>query len=580
MPRPRAGLLLPLFLFLQGCGGGDPLPSPGGGAGEPGSPGAAEFGLPWTGLSSPPDPLLSLDRYREDLRTLSSDAFEGRAPSSPGEERTVAYLIEAFQAAGLEPGNRGSWTQEVPLVALRVRGAPAMTMTRAGSTRELAYGVDQVAWTTRVVEEEGVEGSELVFVGYGVVAPEYDWDDYAGVDMAGKTALILVNDPGYALGGPELFRGEAMTYYGRWTYKFEEAARQGAAGALIIHETGPAGYPWEVVTGSWTGPQFDLVAEDNNMSRLQVEGWLTTEAARTVLAEAGEELEELRVRALSGDFRPLPLGTELSLRLQNEIRRSTSNNVVARLAGRERPDEVVVYMAHWDHLGRTPDFVDDGIFNGAVDNASGTAALLELARAFAALEPAPARSVLFLGVTAEEQGLLGSAWYAANPAFPRTRTVAAINMDGMNVDGPMRDITVVGYGNSELDDLVERVAEEAGRRVREDPEPEKGFFYRSDHFSFAREGIPALYTNPGIDHVEHGEAWTLARRADYTANRYHKPADEFDPGWDLSGALDDMVLLFRVGWLLAESGSWPEWREGNEFRAVREAEMGGGAPGR
>ena len=515
---------------------------------------------------------MSVESYAEAVRTLSSDEFEGRGPSTPGEEITVAYLVEQFEAAGLEPGNGDSFFQEVPLVALTEQGTPTLTVRAGGEELEYGWSEDFVAWTKRVVESESIEDSEMVFVGYGAVAPEYGWNDYEGVDAAGKTVVILVNDPGFATQDEALFRGNAMTYYGRWTYKFEEAARQGAAGAIIVHEEAPAGYPWEVVSGSWTGPQFDQAGEDGNMGRIPIEGWVRGEVAREIFAAGGHDYDELVQAAVRPGFRAVPLGASASVAVSNDIQRSESKNVLALLPGRERPGEYIVYMAHWDHLGRGPDTMDDPIFNGAFDNATGTAGLVELARAFAALPERPARSVAFLAVTAEEQGLLGSAYYAANPVYPTASTVAAINMDGLNADGPMNDITVVGMGNSELDDYLAEAAARVGRTLRPDPEPEKGFFYRSDHFSFAKAGIPSLYTDSGIDHVEHGIEWTLARRADYTSNRYHKPTDEFDPSWDLTGALDDLGLLFRLGYRLADSDDWPNWREGNEFRAIREAD--------
>ena len=515
---------------------------------------------------------MSVESYAAAVRTLSSDEFEGRGPSTPGEEITVAYLVEQLEAAGLEPGNGDSFFQEVPLVALTEQGTPTLTVRAGGEELEYGWSEDFVAWTRRVVESESIEDSEMVFVGYGAVAPEYGWNDYEGVDAAGKTVVILVNDPGFATQDEALFRGNAMTYYGRWTYKFEEAARQGAAGAIIVHEEAPAGYPWEVVSGSWTGPQFDQAGEDGNMGRIPIEGWVRGEVAREIFAAGGHDYDELVQAAVRPGFRAVPLGASASVAVSNDIQRSESKNVLALLPGRERPGEYIVYMAHWDHLGRGPDTMDDPIFNGAFDNATGTAGLVELARAFAALPERPARSVAFLAVTAEEQGLLGSAYYAANPVYPTASTVAAINMDGLNADGPMNDITVVGMGNSELDDYLAEAAARVERTLRPDPEPEKGFFYRSDHFSFAKAGIPSLYTDSGIDHVEHGIEWTLARRADYTSNRYHKVTDEFDPSWDLTGALDDLGLLFRLGYRLADSDDWPNWREGNEFRAIREAD--------
>ena len=507
------------------------------------------------------------------VRTLASDEFEGRGPASPGEERTVRYLQDRFKELGLPPGNGASYFQEVPLVALTADSA--MTLTVRGRDGEAAYryGDQIIAWTQRVTPVSRVERSDMVFVGYGIVAPEYGGNDYDGIDARGKTVVMLVNDPGFATQDPDLFTGNAMTYYGRWTYKYEEAARQGAAAAFIVHDTRPAAYPWEVVRGSWSGEKFGLVAEDDNMSRLAVEGWLTQEAARGVFRQAGLDGQDLAARAARRGFRAVPLGLNASIEVRNTIRRVTSRNVLALLPGAERPQECVVYMAHWDHLGRDASLEGDVIYNGALDNATGVAGLLELAAAFAALKQRPARSMLFLAATAEEQGLLGSAWYASHPVVPPERTAAVINMDGLNIWGPMRDITVVGFGKSELDDYLADAAREQGRTVRPDPEPEKGYFYRSDHFTLAKVGIPALYPDAGVDSVAHGEAWGLEQREAYTTDRYHKPSDEFDPAWDLSGAVDDLRLLFTVGERLAATSDFPNWRPGTEFRAARDAMM-------
>ena len=518
---------------------------------------------------------MSLETYSAAIQTLSSDEFEGRAPSTPGEEATINYLVEQFQAAGLEPGNGDSFFQDVPLVALTEQGTPRLTVRAPEAGLSYSWPGEFVAWTKRVVENESIADSEMVFVGYGVVAPEYGWNDYEGVDAAGKTVVMLVNDPGFATQDEALFRGNAMTYYGRWTYKFEEAARQGAAGAIVVHEEAAAGYPWAVVSGGWTGPQFDQAGEDGNMGRVQVEGWVQADVAREIFAASGFDFDALAQAATRPDFQAVPLGATASVAVSFDIQRSESKNVLALLPGSERPDEYIIYTAHWDHFGVGDETLEDPIFNGAFDNATGTAGLIELARAFAALPERPARSVLFLAVTAEEQGLLGSAYYAANPVYPTASTVATINIDGVNVDGPMNDITIVGMGASELDDYLEAAAGRVGRILRPDPEPEKGFYYRSDHFSFAKVGVPSIYTDSGIDHVEHGEEWTLARRADYTSNRYHKVTDEFDPSWDLTGALDDLELMFRVGYRLVTSDDWPNWREGNEFRGIRDADRGG-----
>ncbi len=510
---------------------------------------------------------------REHIRALASDEFEGRAPASRGEQLTISYLVDAFESWGLGPGNAGAWVQPVPLVAITADPEMPLVIEGESERRELRYSEDFIAWTKRVIDRSGLDDSEMIFVGYGIVAPEYRWNDYEGIDVRGKTVVILVNDPGYVTGDEDRFNGRSMTYYGRWTYKYEEAARQGAAGIFIIHETGAAGYPWDVVASSWSGPQFGLVADDANLSRVAVEGWLTLETATELFASAGLDLEDLMERAVRDDFEAVPLARTASIDIQNEIERSTSSNVVGWLEGSERPEEAVVYMAHWDHFGRDESLEGDQILNGALDNATGTAGLLELAQAFAQLDPAPARSIMFLAVTAEEQGLLGSAYYGQNPVHPLARTVAAINMDGLNTIGPTNDITVVGLGNSELDDYLEAVVSVHGRVIRPDPESEKGFFYRSDHFNFAKQGVPALYTDSGIDHVEFGEEYGRRMRDEYTAERYHKPSDEFDESWDLDGAVDDLRVLFEVGYRMAQETRWPNWREGNEFRAARDLMM-------
>ncbi len=508
-----------------------------------------------------------------EIAILASDSFEGRGPSSLGEERTVAYLRTGFQELGLRPGNGDSYYQEVPLVAIAADTTMTLAVSGRGATNRFAYGTQFMGWTTRVVPRVDIAGSDVVFVGYGIVAPEYAWNDYAGIDARGKTVVMLVNDPGFATKDTALFNGNAMTYYGRWTYKYEEAARHGAAAALIVHETAPAGYPWEVVSGSWSGPQFDLVAADSNMSRVALEGWLTLASAEAVFQQAGLRYDSLKAQAARRGFRPVPTGLRASAGVRNTITRSTSRNVLALLPGTTRADEIVVYIAHWDHLGRDPTLPGDQIYNGALDNATGTAGLLELAAAYASLAPKPQRSVLFLAVTAEEQGLLGSQYYATHPVYPLDHTVAVVNMDGLNIWGPMRDVTVVGYGMSALDDLLADAARTQDRVVRPDPEPEKGFYYRSDHFEFAKMGVPALYTDAGIDNIEHGEAWAREQRDKYTNERYHKPSDEFDPTWDLRGAVQDLQLLFRVGYGIANGAHYPNWRPGTEFRAARDAMM-------
>ena len=508
------------------------------------------------------------------IATLASDEFEGRSPSSAGEELTLEFLRSQFENLGLQPGNGESFLQEVPLVKITAKPTAHLTVTTSGSSRRYIYGLDVVAGTRRVVPDINLSNSDMVFVGYGIVAPEYEWDDYAGLDANGKTVVMLVNDPGFATQDPELFHGNSMTYYGRWTYKFEEAARQGAEAVFIVHETDAAGYGWNVVATGWSGPQFGLVADDSNMSRAAVEGWLSNRGARTLFRESGLDFDELKQVAAEPGFRPVPIPAQASIRIENTITESVSSNFMALLPGTIRADEIVIYMGHWDHLGVDSALSGDQIYNGARDNASGTAALIELAEAFTHLEVGPERSILFLAVTAEEQGLLGSAYYATHPVYPLKKTVAAINMDALNTIGRMNDITVVGYGNSDLDRYVEEAARTQGRVVRPDPEPEKGFFYRSDHFSFAKVGIPASYTEPGIDHVTHGEEWAREQMAAYIADRYHQPTDEYDDTWDLSGAIDDIRLLFRMGYRLANETTFPNWTEGTEFRAIRDVTMG------
>jgi Zn-dependent M28 family amino/carboxypeptidase len=527
---------------------------------------ACDFGAP---VHDPAD-AISEARLHEHIRILASDEFEGRAPATPGGEKTVAYLEAQFAAMGLEPGNGDSFRQTVPMIAVTLESPASLRLEAGDWQRELAYGDEVMLWSPWQTDEEiRLEDSELVFVGYGTVAPEYGWNDYEGIDVEGKTVVMLVNDPGYATGDSAMFNGRAMTYYGRWTYKFEEAARQGAAGAILIHEDGAAGYGWEVVSGSWSGTQFDLESDDGNLGRAAVESWVPLGVARDLFDAAGLDLETMMDAAASPEFAPVAMDVRASASLANRFESSSDHNVIAKLPGRERPDEYVIYMAHWDHLGKDPE-LDNPVYNGAVDNATGTAAVLEIARAFAEMEQVPERSIVFLLVTAEEQGLLGSRYYAENPVFSLANTVAGINLDSMNFYGPTHDVTVVGYGNSELDDWLRRAAMAQDRELRPEPTPERGYFYRSDHFSFAREGVPALYPNPGIDHVERGEVYGRAQLDAYLAERYHRPQDEYDPDWDLSGLALDSRLLLHLGLDLASSEAFPNWREGNEFRAARD----------
>ena len=511
---------------------------------------------------------LSADTLLAEIEVLASDELEGRAPGSAGEAKTVAYLTEQFNALGLQPGNPdGTWVQNVPLVGITPMPGDTLTVTKDGDTRTLEPGRDYVAATKHVVDEVSVD-AEFVFVGYGAVAPEYDWDDFRDVDVRGKILLFLVNDPPL----DDAFGGDAMTYYGRWTYKHEIAAARGAAGSLVIHETGPAGYPWEVIGGNPHAESFDLVADDNNRGRATIEGWIQRSAAETLFEMAGLDFEQAKVRAADRSFRPIPLGVTGSTRVRNVLRTIDSQNVVAKIEGSDAPDEIVMYVAHWDHLGKDASLTGDQIFNGAVDNASGTAGLIELARAFTEAAEPPRRSIVFLAVTAEEQGLIGSKHYGENPLYPPAQTVAAINMDGLNQWGRTRDLTIVGMGQSALDQMAAEVGARLGRTLNPDPEPEKGFYYRSDHFSFAKAGIPAFYADAGVEYLDKPDGYGLQKRAEYTADDYHKVSDEVKPGWDLSGALEDLTFMYHLGARLAAGDEWPAWSETSEFRAIREAQ--------
>jgi Zn-dependent M28 family amino/carboxypeptidase len=513
-----------------------------------------------------PPVAISATEYQRHIVTLASDEFEGRKPGTAGERKTVDYLVAEFKKLGLKPGNRGAWTQEVPIVEITAGSDAELSLGEAS----LAYGKDMVIWTKRVATEVSLTESPLVFVGHGVVAPEAGWNDYAGVDMRGKTAVILINDPGFATRDEKLFRGRAMTYYGRWTYKFEEAARQGAAAAIIIHDDEPAAYPWDTVQNSWMGPQLDTASPDGNAGRIAIEGWVTRAAGEALLQANGLTYADLVQAASRPGFKPIELRQQAGGRLRNAIRRASSSNVLAMIPGSKRPDEVVVYMAHWDHLGRSLGRSGDNIFNGALDNASGTAGLLAIAKAFAESPRRPERSVVFLGLTLEESGLLGSAYYAANPVFPLRQTVAALNMDALSWGGPTRDVSVIGFGASELEEYLAAAAKTQDRVLREEPTPEKGFFYRSDHFNFAKVGVPALYFKMGVEDRENGVEWARAKQAEFTLRDYHKPSDEWRPGTDLRGSLEDLELLYAVGARLAREKRFPQWYPTSEFRAARD----------
>jgi Zn-dependent M28 family amino/carboxypeptidase len=507
--------------------------------------------------------------FRAQVEGLASDELQGRQPGSEGERKTLEYLEKEYLELGLQPAAGGDFRQDVALVEI-TGSSQSLSFHRGAGGMALAYGDDMVIGTRRVQPQASVGGSEVVFVGYGIHAPEAGWNDYAGIDMRGKTALILVNDPGFVTGDESLFRGKAMTYHGRWTYKFEEASRQGAAAAIIVHETAPASYDWGVVRNSWSGPQFYLDREDGNAGRTTLEGWITEARARQLMDLAGQDFDALKAAAVERGFKPVTLGVTAAASVRNEIRHKRSPNVAGLIPGKDRPDEYVIYMAHWDHLGVDGGGEGDRIYNGAVDNATGVAGILTIAKAYRDMLPGASRSVLFLAVTGEESGLLGSEYYAEHPLVPLERTAAVINIDALNPLGRARDLEVVGFGASELEDLLADAAKSQRRTLTPDRRPEAGRFYRSDHFNFAKAGVPALYIKSGSTLRDAPEGAGKALLDDYDAKRYHKPGDEYSGDWDVSGTVEDLRLLFEVGARVANSEAWPAWRAGNEFAPARE----------
>ena len=520
---------------------------------------------------TPAAPAISVDTLKSVTRELSSDAYEGRAPTTPGEDKTVAYIVERFKAAGLQPGNKGGWTQNVPMVEITANDVRPFTFTGGRRPVSLAYRTDMVAGTYRVTPRIDVTNSDVIFVGYGITAPEKGWDDYAGVDVRGKTVVILVNDPDWQTmtrQGP--FEGRAMTWYGRWPYKFETAAKHGAAAAIIVHDTEPAAYPWAVVQSSWTGPQLELDERGDHLDQSQVIGWMQKDAAQRMFASAGKDFAVAVEAAKHKGFRAVPLGLKFSTGFTNTIRRQASKNVIGVLPGKTAPDDYVLYSAHWDHLGRCDAVNGDDICNGALDNASGIAGLVALAEAQAKAGPAK-RSIAFLAVTAEESGLLGSRYYAEHPIHPLARTVGGVNMDVLNVNGRTKDFVLEGAGKSEIEDIARDLVLAQGRTISPEPNPERGGYYRSDHFSFAKLGVPMLAGSSGEDLRLGGKAAGHAAGEDYTAHRYHKPQDEYDPKWDWSGAVDDLDVYYALGRKLADDTTlWPNWYKTAEFRGIRD----------
>ncbi|SDH65325.1 Zn-dependent amino-or carboxypeptidase, M28 family [Pedobacter terrae] len=508
----------------------------------------------------------SLTQY---LSVIAADSLEGRKPFTNGETKTINYLKNQFGKLGLQPGNGNSFFQEVPMV--EIRSIPEDKMVLKGKTASLTlnYLTDFVAGTRRVQDEVSISNSPLVFAGYGIVAPEYGWNDYANLNVKGKTVVVLINDPGFA--DSTLFKGKNMTYYGRWTYKFEEAARQGATGIIIVHDTEPAAYPWTVVRSGWSKSKLTLQSGDNGMSRAIVEGWITLDKAKKLFALDGKSFDQLALIARKKGFKAVDLNITTSLKVKNTIKKSVTYNVLAKIPGDKRKEEAIIYSAHWDHLGIGEKVQGDSIYNGAVDNATGVAALFEIASAFKKLPKVAGRTILFISYTGEEQGLLGSEYYAKHPVFPLSKTVANINMDMMGIAGKTKDVVVYGFGQSELEDYAAEAAKKQGRVIVPDPVPSSGLYYRSDHFNLAKVGVPSLFTGSGVDNIKEGREWGLKQVADFTKFRYHSPQDNFDAKtWDLSGIVEDVRMLFDMGYRISNEVSYPKWKNGSEFKSIRE----------
>ncbi|MFO1254672.1 MAG: M28 family metallopeptidase [Sphingomonadaceae bacterium] len=516
-------------------------------------------------------PKLSPDTIRDVVKEISSDRYEGRGPGTAGEDLTIAYIIERFKAAGLKPGNKGSWVQEVPIVEITAKNVSPLTVTAGGATQSFEFGKDVVVGSYRAAAHTELKDAPLVFVGYGINAPELGWNDYAGQDMKGKIAVILVNDPDYdAKDESGLFKGKRMTYYGRWTYKFEEAARQGAAGALIVHDSFPAAYGWQVVNSSWTGSQLYIQSANDGMDQTQVNGWVQKPVAEAILKAGGQDLAALSAKARVKGFKAVPLGASASLSFDSDIRKTMSRNVIGIQPGRKRPNEYVLYTGHWDHLGRcTPDKTGDDICNGAIDNATGIGSLVTLAEANVKAGPAD-RSQVFLAVTLEESGLLGSKYYAEHPVYPLARTVGGVNMDGVGPGSPSRDVQVTGGDKNELTRYLAAAMKTMGFYQTPEEHSERGHYYRSDHFSFAKLGVPMFAVGRGSDWVNGGRAAGDAAAEDYVVHRYHQPSDQYDPNWDWSGAVQEMQLFYILGRSLASTTDWPNWHKGDEFRLIRD----------
>lgn len=510
------------------------------------------------------------DSLKQYLSVLASDSFMGRKPFTEGETTTLDYLQKQFASIGLEPGNGNSFLQEVAMVNIMAKAAPEMQITGASKNFTLKAFDDYVVWTDKPDSIETWDKTDIIFAGYGVVAPEYNWNDYEGLDVKGKIVIVMVNDPGFWSGDTTLFKGKTMTYYGRWTYKFEEAARQGAKGCLVIHNTKAASYPFSVLQNGFNTSRLQLDNRGKNKKNCDMIGWITESAANQLFSAAGFDSSLLK-KADQREFKPVSLSLQASTSMKVNVTYNKSYNVIGKITGSKHPDEVIIYTAHWDHLGiGHPDAQGDSIYNGAVDNASGTAGLLELARAFKSMKTPPERTVVFLSVTSEEQGLLGSQYYAENPIYPANKTVANINLDGLNAYGKTKDIVVIGQGQSELEDYLKEEIEKTGGYIAYESHPEAGLFYRSDHFNFAKIGVPAIFTGSGIDVVGKGKEYGKKLEDDYTSKNYHQPSDNYDPNWTMEGGISDLKLLFLVGKRMAFSDKWPQWKSGSEFKNIRE----------
>jgi Zn-dependent M28 family amino/carboxypeptidase len=511
------------------------------------------------------------DSIKAHIAVLSSDSFMGRKPFTAGETKTVDYLQQQFKAIGAAPGNGDNYLQAVPMVNITATASPLMSVTSSKGDFNLKAFDDYVIWTDKTDSLITLDKNELVFAGYGVVAPEHNWNDYAGLDVKGKVVMVMVNDPGFWAGDSSLFKGATMTYYGRWTYKFEEAARQGAKGCLIIHNTKAASYPFSVQQNNFNTSRLQLDNRGKENKNCDVIGWIPERITNKLFVAAGYD-STLLVKANQRGFKAVPLKLAVSTSMKVKTEYNKSYNVMAKIPGSKHPDEVIIYSAHWDHLGiGTPDKTGDSIYNGALDNATGTAGLLELAKAFKNLKTKPERTIIFLAVTSEEQGLQGSAYYAQNPVYPAKKTLANINIDGLNRFAPTKDIVVIGQGQSDLEDYLKTEVEKDSGYISYETHPEAGYYYRSDHFNFAKAGIPALYTEPGIDVVGKGKAYGQKLADEYNDNDYHQPSDEYDAStWTMEGSIKDLKLLFKVGRRIASEEKWPAWKTGSEFKAIRE----------